>query len=80
VIAICKALHASQYLNPIGGVELYSKDVFNKNGLQLNFIKSNFIEYQQFGKDFVPWLSVIDVLFFNPKEKVQEYLNQYTIL
>lgn len=80
VIAICKELNATQYVNPIGGVELYSKDIFNKNGLQLNFIKSNTIKYQQFDYEFVPWLSIIDVLLFNPKEKVQEYLNQYKIL
>jgi hypothetical protein len=80
VIAICKELHATHYVNPIGGIELYSKEIFNKNGLQLNFVKSNPIEYHQFDKEFVPWLSIIDVLFFNPKEKVQEYLNQYAIL
>jgi hypothetical protein len=80
VIAICKELRANTYINPIGGTELYSKDTFNKNDLQLNFIKSNTIKYQQFDNEFVPWLSIIDVLLFNPKEKVQEYLNQYTIL
>lgn len=80
VIAICKELRATNYINPIGGTELYSKDTFNKNDLQLNFIKSNTIKYQQFDYEFVPWLSIIDVLLFNPKEKVQEYLNQYTIL
>jgi hypothetical protein len=80
VVAICKELRATTYINPIGGTELYSKDTFNKNDLQLNFIKSNTIKYQQFDNEFVPWLSIIDVLLFNPKEKVQEYLNHYTIL
>ena len=80
IIALCKYLEATHYLNPIGGIELYSKEIFKINDLQLNFLKSNTIEYQQFDNDFSPWLSIIDVLFFNSKEKVQEYLNQYTIL
>lgn len=80
VIAICNELNSTSYLNPIGGVELYSKEIFSNNGLQLNFIKSNPIEYEQFAYAFVPWLSIIDVLFFNSKEKVKTFLNEYTII
>ncbi len=80
VIAICKAVNATDYINPIGGTELYSKELFGNNGLQLYFVKSNPIEYKQFAQQFVPWLSIIDVLFFNPKEKVQAFLNEYTTI
>lgn len=79
VIALCKKLNATHYLNPIGGTELYSKSVFNENNIELNFIKSNDIEYPQFNYDFIPWLSIIDVLFFNSKQDVQQFLNSYTI-
>ena len=61
-------------------MELYSNEIFKTNGLQLNFLQSRPIAYKQFDNDFMPWLSIIDVLFFNSREKVQEYLNQYTIL
>ena len=77
VIAICKALHASQYINPIGGLELYSKEVFKQNNIELNFIKANAVEYKQFSDEFVSALSIIDVLMFNPKEKVQQYVQSY---
>lgn len=77
VVAICKALKASQYINPIGGVALYSKEVFEQNSIALNFIKSNDIEYKQFSNEFIPWLSIIDVLMFNTKEKIQQYLQSY---
>ncbi len=79
VIALCKKLNATHYLNPIGGTELYSKSVFKENNIELNFIKSNDIEYPQFNYDFMPWLSIIDVLFFNSKQDVQQFLNSYTI-
>lgn len=80
VLAICKALEADSYLNAIGGLDLYSKEMFETNGIKLNFIKSNSIVYQQFDNEFVPWLSILDVLFFNTKEKAQEYLQHYTII
>ncbi len=77
VIAFCKALHATAYINPIGGVELYSKEIFKENDIELNFLKSGTVEYMQFKNEFVPWLSIIDVMMFNPKEKIQQYLESY---
>jgi hypothetical protein len=29
-------------------------------------------EYDQFGDDFTPWLSIIDVMMFNSPEKIKE--------
>lgn len=81
VITICKALKASDYLNPIGGIELYKKEQFEKEGIQLNFIKTNNFEYKQFNNVFIPFLSIIDVMMFNEKEQIKEYLNfHYSIL
>ena len=81
VIAICDALGANQYINTIGGKELYSKEIFQQYNIELNFIQSGTVEYPQFTNEFVPWLSIIDVMMFNSKEKVKEYLqNNYTII
>lgn len=80
VIAIAKAVSVTEYINPIGGVELYDKQVFADNGLSLRFIKSNPIAYRQFDNDFLPWLSVIDVMMFNPKSQVQSMLSDVTFL
>ncbi|MDR6966988.1 hypothetical protein J2X31_000988 [Flavobacterium arsenatis] len=79
VIEICKHLEAKIYINPIGGVELYSKEDFKNQGIELNFIKSEFIDYRQFDYDFVPWLSIIDVLMFNSVEETKKYLLKYKI-
>lgn len=81
VIAICKAVNATHYINPIGGVELYLKEIFKQNDIELGFIKSNTVEYKQFAGEFVPWLSIIDVLMFNSKDQVQQYVQSfYTII
>jgi hypothetical protein len=74
VIALCKARHAETYINPIGGVELYDKEEFKNKGIELKFLKADNISYPQFKNEFVPFLSVIDVMMFNTKEEVKHYL------
>ncbi|HEY8401140.1 MAG TPA: WbqC family protein, partial [Cytophagaceae bacterium] len=71
---------ATQYINAIGGQELYKKENFDIHGIQLNFIKPLPIEYKQFNNEFVPWLSIIDVLMFNSKEEIQIMLEQYELI
>ncbi|RRV05775.1 hypothetical protein EGJ27_18380 [Pseudomonas sp. v388] len=74
VIRIAHALSATTVLNSIGGLELYDRDHFARNGLLLRFFKMDTIEYQQFAHPFVPHLSIIDVLMFNSVERIQELL------
>lgn len=77
VIALCKSSGADTYINPIGGVSLYSKETFSKEGITLHFLQSHPLEYQQLGNQFIPWLSIIDVLMFNPKETITNYLSHH---
>jgi len=78
--AICKKINAEKYINAIGGQELYSKEEFFKEVIQLQFIKSLPIAYKQFGNEFVPWLSILDVLMFNSKEEVKKMLTQFELV
>lgn len=80
VIEICKAKRTKVYINPVGGVDLYDTNIFKDQGIDLFFLKTNSITYPQFNHEFVPWLSIIDVLMFNPKEEIKEMLNSYTFL
>ncbi len=77
VIDICQKEGAKTYINAIGGMELYSKDDFRNAGLELRFIKPQSITYQQFSCNFIPWLSVIDVLMFNSPDETMRLLQQY---
>ena len=74
VLAMCEALHADTYVNAIGGLDLYSRDAFRARGIELKFIRSKPIEYPQFGGPFVPWLSIVDVMMFNPLEAIWEWI------
>ena len=80
VITIYKSQEATTYINAIGGQELYSKDIFKQNGLNLNFIKADKIQYNQFKNEFIPYLSIIDNMMFNSKEQIKEYLNKYILI
>lgn len=74
VIEICKTRKADIYINPIGGTELYNINDFKKEGIDMYFLKSDEIRYKQFNNDFVPFLSIIDVMMFNSKEEIRKLL------
>lgn len=81
VLALCKAVDAEVYVNAIGGLELYSKDDFRAQGIDLKFIQSKPFEYAQFGGDFVPWLSIVDVMMFNGiEEMLGEMMNNFDVV
>jgi len=71
VLALCKEVGASTYVNAVGGMELYSKERFREKGIDLKFIQSKPFEYEQFGEAFVPWLSIVDVMMFNPLDIIR---------
>lgn len=80
VIWVCKYLGASAYINAIGGQSLYSKEDFGREGLQLHFLKTGEILYQQFSNEFVPNLSIIDVMMFNSPRKIGDFLSTYYLI
>lgn len=80
LISICKSLGDFEYINSIGGMELYDKDYFLAQGVTLNFIKMRSFEYKQNSKQFVPNLSIIDLLMNNDKETVSEIFGEYDLL
>ncbi|WP_073106265.1 WbqC family protein [Pollutimonas bauzanensis] len=74
VLALCKAVNARTYVNPIGGIDLYSKETFEHENIELKFIQTKYFEYPQFDEEFLPWLSIIDVLMFNSLDKIQSHI------
>jgi hypothetical protein len=80
IIEICKTLNADIYVNAIGGQELYDKNVFEEEGIQLNFIKTGPLSYTQFNNSFVENLSILDILMFNSKYDIMEMLEKYELI
>jgi len=77
LIAICRKLKSNEYINPIGGKELYEKEYFDRKGVKLNFLESKKIIYKQFNNNFIPWLSIIDVMMFNSPIIIKIFLYEY---
>jgi hypothetical protein len=79
LIDICKKENIANYINAEGGQEIYTKDFFAEHGIALSFIKAKPITYKQFGSEFVPWLSIIDVMMFNTKEEIHQLLQEFEL-
>lgn len=77
---ICHLLGADTYYNAIGGQALYDKADFQKEGISLYFLQSEAEHYTQYKNEFVPGLSMIDVLMFCSPEQIRKMLGQYTLL
>jgi hypothetical protein len=80
ILDICKVLNGDHYINPIGGTELYSKQEFAESGIKLNFLQMNEISYFQGKHDFIPNLSIIDVLMWSSPEAVKDILGNYRLV
>lgn len=80
LIDICKKNNSTEYLNPIGGREIYKKKEFAEKGIDLKFLVSSQIEYNQSENVFIPNLSIIDVMMFNSVDKIQWMLEEYRLV
>lgn len=79
VFDIYHHLGATQYINPSGGHDLYNKEDFADNNVNLNFLMQKLPSYNQFENEFIPGLSIIDVMMFNSKEQINNLLNQFKL-
>ncbi|MBA3026192.1 MAG: WbqC family protein [Sulfurimonas sp.] len=76
-LAISKSLQANEYINPYSGYEIFDEIKYNNHGVGITFIKAKLTPYQQsWKKEFQAGLSIIDILMFNDKDKVNEMLRK----
>ncbi len=80
ILAICEELKITHYINAPGGRSIYDKDVFTSRGIKLSFIQPKTVAYSQFGNEFVPNLSIIDVMMFNSKKQCAKLLEEYELV
>jgi hypothetical protein len=80
IVEICKIVNGDHYINPIGGIKLYSKERFQKAEIKLNFFNANEIRYFQGNHEFIPNLSIVDLLMWNSKKDIQSFLNDFILI
>lgn len=78
VKAICKQRGAAVYVNPPGGRDLYDADDFSHSGVTLKFLESEQDYYDQGVDEFVPRLSILDILMNNDMSAVRAMLGNHT--
>ncbi len=74
VIALCESQNADLYVNAIGGRELYCPKQFRQKKIDLRFISSKPFVYSQFDNNFIPNLSILDVMMFNSLDVVKSQI------
>lgn len=78
IIEICKELKTTEYINPIGGKEIYHQEDFSKEGMNLFFFEGIFDQYTQkncsLNAKFTPKLSILDVLMNNSKLEIKNMI------
>lgn len=80
-LEICHQLEVGQYINPIGGKDLFDPLKFQSKSIDLKFHMMDDIQYHVGWKNnFVPNLSIIDVLMFNSLEKTKEMLHEFKLV
>ena len=78
---ICKSIGDERYVNAIGGMSLYDKDDFRTEGIDLRFVKSKLTPYEQLGSEFIPRLSIIDLIFsIDDMSEIKQQLRNYELI
>ncbi len=80
VLRMCKEEGATDFVNAIGGQQLYRKEVFLQKDISLHFVETGQISYRQFSDDFYPSLSIIDMLMHNGVKNTYSLILQYNLI
>ncbi len=80
VVTICKLMNSERYINPIGGTTLYDKTVFASHGIELSFLQTDKVTYSQSSKEFIPNLSILDVISNCGEDGTKKLLSEYSLV
>jgi hypothetical protein len=79
ILDICEQEKASTYINPPGGKDLYDREVFLQSGIDLQFLQPKIAIYNQFKNEFIPWLSIIDLMMHLENKELKNHLKQFQL-
>lgn len=79
LIGLCHKFKASCYINTPGGRSLYKKEDFSKCGVDLKFLCPLSVKYRQMSPQFVPNLSIIDILMSCSPDDISILMKQYEL-
>ena len=80
ILDICEKLNTTNYINPINGQNLYSKEKFLQRNITLFFLETKLVEYKQFQNNFISNLSIIDIMMFNTRSAITNMIKNYKLI
>lgn len=72
---LCKELGAEEYLNASGGRHLYNPELFRRHGITLRFHEHIDLRYDTGPFEFLPDLSIIDVLMWVDMQTLRDVIH-----
>lgn len=75
-LRISEALGADEYVNPPGGEKIFDPNSFARASIELCIRRFEELAYEPRGYEYVPGLSVVDVLMWNSAEAVRRHLDE----
>ena len=79
-LCISAQIGADEYINPIGGQEIFYETEWEKEGILLKFMNPNLFRYNCSPYEFIPSLSIIDVLMWSQPEEIIKYMKNDSFL
>ena len=73
-LRISEAMGATEYVNPPGGRELFDSDAFTRADVKLTIREFEDLRYEPRGYQFIPTLSIVDVMMWNSVATITEHL------
>jgi hypothetical protein len=74
IIEICRVLDARGYFSGNGGKKYHDELLFQSKGVNIKYTDFKPKEYKQIGNDFMPGLSIIDVLMNCGIEQTKDFI------
>ncbi len=79
LLAICRHLRATSYVNLPGGRALYDAQAFDRQGCALGFLEPGLLPYAQGQREFVPNLSILDLIMHVPPAERLAHMQAATV-
>lgn len=79
-LEICSLLGATRYVNPAGGQHIFDPAGFAHRGIALQFAQPTEFVYDTAPYQYEPYLSILDVLMWNPPAVVAEAVRKGVVI
>jgi len=79
ILELCRRAGACEYINLPGGRDLYDSAAFASRGVRLGFIVPQERPYPQLARQWLPWLSIMDMLMQLGHTATRQELSGYRL-